>query len=107
MNNEQLEEALKAMKFTKTTEYRTIYANWVQAAFGPFDISMLLGTAFAHPTQEMIVEQAARVVFSPIEAKLTAMILTNVIKSFENQFGEIKIPEGLDSSLTITGAVKP
>lgn len=85
-------------RFTKDQNFRTVYANWVQATFTPFDISLVIGDYFPPAGPEegsniLDVTQKFRVVFSPLEAKLAIGIFLQAMRNYETQFGKIVVPE--------------
>jgi Protein of unknown function (DUF3467) len=83
------------MQIRKAADFRSIYTNWVQASHTPFDISLTLGEAVSVDANQFEVEQSARVVFSPLEAKIALVMLAGTIKAFESSFGTIVVPPGI------------
>jgi hypothetical protein len=83
------------MNFKKAPSFRTFYANWVQPTYSPFDISLTIGEAIPIDQQTFEIEQSARITFSPLEAKLVALMLLNALKIYESSFGKINIPQGV------------
>jgi len=85
------------MRFVKASDFRAVYANWVQGTFTPYDISLVVGEAYPSVELEeekrvVEVNQRLRVVFSPLEAKMAMAILHQAIRGYEEQFGTIDIP---------------
>jgi len=76
----------------KSPNFGSIYANWIQAQFSANELSLLIGEAF--PTDGILeVEQKARIVIAPIQAKVLTAILAKVVMTYEKQNGKINIPE--------------
>jgi hypothetical protein len=87
-------EANLPPKMVPTEDYKSIYANFVVAAYSPFDIALMIGEAVGGDEQgRQIVHQKVRVTMAPAEAKVVMFLLANTLKSFEEQFGEVKVPE--------------
>jgi hypothetical protein len=83
----------------KAADFKTFYVNWVQASFTPFDISLVIGEAFAADTPDTFeVEQKARIIFHPLEAKVVAGMLAQAIRNYEKQVGEVPVPRGLGAT---------
>jgi len=82
-------------EIAKSPDFCTIYSNWVQTNFSPHEVSLLLGQSFQTSPETVEVELKARIIFGPLEAKLVFFILGKMIKSYESQFPEIKIPEAI------------
>ena len=78
-------------------QFRTIYTNFVRAGYTPFDVSLLIGENVG-PNNEgkLVVQYQARVTMAPTEAKVVHKILGDLIQAFENQFGPIALPKGLE-----------
>jgi hypothetical protein len=93
-NSEPVSE-LKAVKteIRRSPDFRSIYANWVQTQFSPHEVSFLLGEAFQSSPEVVEVEQKARLILGPLEAKLVMFILAKMVSGYESQFGTINIPE--------------
>jgi hypothetical protein len=80
-------------EITKSPDFCAIYSNWVQTGYSAHEISLLIGQSFQKDAEILEVDLKARVVFGPLEAKLVFYILGKMIKGYESQFEEIKIPE--------------
>jgi hypothetical protein len=76
----------------QSADFKSIYANWVQGSFSPHDVWVIFGESFPNGPQSAIVEQKARVIVSPLEAKLLAMILGKIVGAYEEQFGKLVVP---------------
>jgi hypothetical protein len=85
--------AVTDRKFIRTDDFRTIYTNFVQAAFTPYDVSLVLGESEINDSGQLIVEQSARVVMSPAEAQAVVGILANAIMAYEQTWGKIVSPK--------------
>jgi hypothetical protein len=86
-------------EFSRAPDFRSIYANWVQATFSPHDISMMVGESFQTGPQIVGVEHKARIIFSPLEGKLLSVILRKIVETYETQFGEIVVPHVIGDQL--------
>jgi hypothetical protein len=95
---EKLLQTLATMDITRSADFRSIYSNWAQCAFSPFDITLIVGEAIPVPAGNFEVEQKARVIFHPAEAKVIAWMLLDTVKKYEDNFGKVAIPPGVASS---------
>jgi len=79
---------------TLAQDFATYYAN--NAAFGisAFDFSVIFGEITGVQDDKTLVLQRAKVIMSPLHAKLFSRIMAANVKKFEETFGEIKVPEG-------------
>ncbi len=81
-------------RFVVEDGFKSIYANFVVTAFSPFDVSLVIGEAVGGDDEgRQVVHQKVRVTMAPAEAKVVMLILANTLRIFEEQFGEVKIPE--------------
>lgn len=77
-------------------DFKTIYTN--NAAFGTtvFDLSITFGEISdvdqSGPEPVAVVTQYARVVMSPIHAKILAYVFQKQVEAYEKRFGSINIP---------------
>lgn len=78
-------------KFTKAEDFKSFYVNWIQVGSTPFDVFMVIGQAINADTHYEV-EQNARLVFHPAEAKVVAALLQQTVQKYEAQFGEIPDP---------------
>ncbi len=76
----------------KSPDFGSIYANWIQAQFSMNELSLLIGEAFS-ANGILEIEQKARIVIAPLQAKLLTAILAKVVTTYEQQNGKINIPE--------------
>lgn len=83
------------VKIQKSEDFQTFYINWVQMGVTPWEISLVAGQAFAAGADNLEAEQKARLVFSPLQGKIILAMLEQTLQSYETQFGEVKIPEGM------------
>ena len=91
----------QTLKFSNSPDYRSVYANWVQCGFTPYDMSVVVGEAYPNPEVENAfdVERKLRLILSPLEAKLVVGMLFATIRAFEEKFGTIGIPEEMAQQL--------
>ncbi|HEX9120811.1 MAG TPA: DUF3467 domain-containing protein [Terriglobales bacterium] len=84
-------------KMLRSPEFRTVYTNFVQAGYTPFDVSLLIGESIGPDAKgNAVVEFKSRITMSPAEAKVVHKILGDLIMAYEKQFGAIQLPIGLD-----------
>ena len=85
---------------TRTTapDYKTIYTNFVEAGYGPFDISLAFNESVLDGDNFMVT-RLARVIMTPAEAVAVIDILKNVINNYEQTWGKI-VPPVFQPSLT-------
>lgn len=83
----------------QSADFRSIYANWVQGSFGPHDIWVIVGESFPTGPESVGVEQKARIIFSPLEAKMLTIILRKIVEAYEDQFGKLVIPHVIGDAL--------
>lgn len=85
-------------KNIRVPDFKTIYTN--NAAFGAtvFDLSITFGEISdvdeSGPEPVAIVNQFARVVMSPIHAKILSYVFQKQVEAYEKRFGPINIPTG-------------
>jgi Protein of unknown function (DUF3467) len=78
----------------RSPDFKSIYANWAQTSFSPYEITLLVGEATQSATPNLVeIEQRARITFSPLEAKLVMAFLQNVLTKYEGQYGRVAIPD--------------
>jgi hypothetical protein len=61
----------------------------------------------AHCIKPTSVEQRARVVMAPLQAKILALVMLQNSMGYEQRFGEIKVPEGAANLQTAHGVMDP
>ena len=81
------------IEIRKSADFKSIYVNWAQGTSSPYDVLLNLGEASPGKNGETEVEHKIRAIFSPLEAKMVALILAKTIKDYEAQFGPISVPE--------------
>ena len=78
--------------FVQAPDFKSIYTNFVNAAFSPLDIFLILGEAMGvGPDGKPTVLQRAKVIMSPVEAKIVAAIFAQTVANFEKQYGKIEV----------------
>ena len=87
------------MQVRNSPDFRSLYVNWVQTAVSPMDISMVVGEASPIGSGSFEVEQKARLMLSPLEAKIIVAMLLTAVKGYETQYGEIRVPESLAAQM--------
>lgn len=83
------------VKFVKADNFRNIYANNVQISSSFMDVVMMFGQIVGLEGGILEVENQARVVMSPQEAKLFTILLVQQIAAYERQFGAVKLPPNM------------
>ena len=92
MDTSPLQTADETPKITMANDYSEFYFNHVQVGYTIFDIYAYLGNMrLTHDGKPALV-QRARVITSPLEAKLFHSFLGNAIQQYEQRHGEIPIP---------------
>jgi len=77
-------------------DFKTIYTNFVQGAFSPLDIFLVVGEGMGPGIDgKPFVVQRAKIIMAPVEAKIVAAILNQAIAQYEKQFGRIVVAKGL------------
>jgi hypothetical protein len=79
--------------FVRSPDFRSIYTNFVQSAYTPYDISLMLGETAGLEDGRWLVENKARLIMSPPEAKVVLIVLQGAIENYERVYGEIKPPQ--------------
>lgn len=79
----------------RSPDYFSVYANDLQMQTTPWDIRLIFGLITSTPvdnTGVVTVTQLGELRLSPQLAKLVTMILTQQLRGYEEQFGEIPLP---------------
>jgi hypothetical protein len=79
----------------RSPDYRSIYVNNVKFGITAFEFSIIFAEIAETPEAQLYIDQKAKIIMSPVHAKLFADVLLANIKNFEAQFGEIKLPPGI------------
>jgi Protein of unknown function (DUF3467) len=80
-------------------DFKSIYVNFVQTAASPVDISIGVGETSPTTTGVIDVEMKARLVMAPLQAKVTLLMLFQVIQQYEKQYGKIAIPSAVSAQM--------
>ena len=83
--------AIRRAKLVLPKGLEPVYANVVRIAHTPSEMVFDFGQLLPADPQAPI---KARVLMSPLSAKLLQRALTENLSKYENTFGEIKIPQG-------------
>lgn len=78
----------------KASDYKTIYANWVNPVVTPYDIALIVGDGVPSGENTFELTQTARIVFSPPEAKAVSLMLLAAVRQYERNMGPIRVPQG-------------
>jgi len=96
-------DAPQKMEFVQipAPDFKLIYTNHIQAFYSALDVAFTLGEVMGPDQGEgkFVVQTKARVTMSPIEAKIFQRIVTNLVKQYEVQFGEISVPPDMQLPL--------
>lgn len=98
----QLPMKIAASKITiRDEDFKSLYMNHVQLGFTRFDFQMVLGSIEVSSAKEYqnLVKETACVRMSPGYAKALAQDLTATLAKYEQSYGEIQLPRGLDDPL--------
>ena len=80
----------------RAPDYKVYYANQSRARMSGSDIQVFFGMLVDEPgTTNLFNDEMMSVILAPQHAKLVALAFTAVIQAYESQFGEIKLPEGM------------
>jgi hypothetical protein len=82
--------AAQLPNFVEDPEFVTIYTNWVQSVYSPFDVALFLGEATG-PTEggRATIKRKAKIIMAVAEAKIVATILAGTVAKYEAQYGKI------------------
>src|SRR4051812_9713095 len=96
------------LRVSRSPEYRTLFTNIFGMVFGDNDVQIVFGLN-PDPGRPQIVEEQSRIIMTPRSAKLLAHTLSETIKKFEKENGEIVVPGDKLEALTdaITAHAKP
>src|SRR5271157_1489272 len=85
--------AVKEQTNIKLPDFRSVYANNTAFNVSTFDFSMTFGEIVGLLDGRLTVEQHTKVTMSPLHVKVSLQVLAQQVAQFEQQFGEIKIPQ--------------
>jgi hypothetical protein len=83
------------VRYIRSPEYRSTYANNVAYVVSSLDFSLVFGQVLEGNKERITIEQNARVTMTPLQAKLLADLLSQQIEAFEKIHGTITIPAGM------------
>jgi hypothetical protein len=84
---------LSSLPISNRDSVRSVYANNVTMAFGPWDIRFAFSEISQDSKGELAHELKANLVMSPAHAKALVGTLSTALKKYEEQFGEIIQPK--------------
>lgn len=82
------------MKIQRSPDFISLYVNNAKFATNAFEFGVYFGEISEDTAGELFVEQKAKILMSPLHAKIFAVMFLQNVKNFEAKFGEIKIPAG-------------
>jgi len=80
------------LETVRSDKFQRIYANAANIEVTVWDFKLTFGE-LKKLNNKVVIEQSIEVTMSPQHAKALAGILINNIKEYENQAGEIKLPQ--------------
>lgn len=93
MDNPQADPQLRVVEVVPDDMKRAVYSNAFRALYTPYDVELV----FAHVSligggreDEFEARVSARVILQPVLAKRMLDQLTETVKAYEGEFGEIK-----------------
>jgi hypothetical protein len=98
----EVEAAQEKKAATQTTlrwddsKMTSTYANVCNVSSTREEVTMLFGTNQSWHTgqKELTVQLTDRIILNPFAAKRLSLLLNNIIKEYENRFGELKLEQG-------------
>ncbi|MGI9107945.1 MAG: DUF3467 domain-containing protein [Pyrinomonadaceae bacterium] len=75
-------------------DYKTIYSNFVQCGFTPWDVALQFGQMGETSKDTPLITDQAIVYLTPALAKAFVAVVSGNLRNYEAQFGEIKMPKG-------------
>ena len=82
--------------FIQAPDFKTIYTNFVNAGLSPLDIILMVGEAIGPgPDGKPAILQRAKIIMTPVEAKIVCAILEDAVARYEKQFGKIVVRKDL------------
>jgi Protein of unknown function (DUF3467) len=82
-------------KVVKVSDYKAMYANFIQTGYTAFDISVNVGETAGSQEGRLLIEMKGRISMAPLEAKMLLAMLNSTIENYERQFGAITVPPGV------------
>jgi hypothetical protein len=82
---------------TQSPEHQTIYVNNVALQVSPWDFKFDMGKLLEATKEKLSYEVAVTVYMSPQHAKLFAQMVARNVEKYEQQMGEIVLPQELAS----------
>jgi hypothetical protein len=97
----EVEAAQEKKATTQTTlkwddsKMTSTYANVCNVSSTREEVTMLFGTNQSWHTgqKELTVQLTDRIILNPFAAKRLSLLLNNIMKEYENRFGELKIEQ--------------
>jgi hypothetical protein len=97
----EVEAAQEKKATTQTTlkwddsKMTSTYANVCNVSSTREEVTMLFGTNQSWHTgqKELTVQLTDRIILNPFAAKRLSLLLNNIIKEYENRFGELKLEQ--------------
>jgi hypothetical protein len=83
----------KEQRRVRTDRFQSVYANNTAVSFSTYDVSLLFGEIIGEAEGQSVIEEVLKVNMSRELAKALTVILVQHLKIWEEQFGEIKIPD--------------
>jgi hypothetical protein len=93
--NQQTDEQDKkerALMRRRAEGHFTLYATNIGVTVSLFDVRLILADIVEVDDNQAVLEEQGTIILSPPHAKIFASVLTQNVKAYEAQFGEIKLP---------------
>jgi hypothetical protein len=99
--DQKADTAIKPTRLTRTTYFRTVYANTFRVRIGSDDIGITFGYQSELPGQS-IIQDEAEVVLVPKVLKFLALALAHSVENLEVAIGKIDLPpDALEALKTV------
>jgi hypothetical protein len=88
-------------------EFSIVYSNWIQAGRTSWDIALLFGMARETSPGVPVINHLVNVVMTPAMAKALVGTLALTVKAYEQDNGEIALPDSIKRRLSISASPSP
>lgn len=92
MSQNQDNKKMKTMDFVYSDTFKSVYSNILNISSSLYDFSFKFGKVSSEPT-ELKATIEVEVIMSPQHAKAFLKALSENLKAYEKEFGEIKLPD--------------
>lgn len=88
-------------------KFSIVYSNWIQAGRTSWDIALLFGLARETSPGAPAIAHLVNVVMTPAMAKALVGTLALTVKAYEQENGEIAIPETIKQRISASASPSP